>query len=169
MLTLKIGTIKVSGQSGQIGQTSHINRSDRSIQVCQIANWTEPLRRSRRDDRNAYIEHPIRSPDERVMPSGRPAPRSDRSRDQSDRSETPSPSYELYFDTGFDRVSTPNGYRPPHPIYMKGHGRLREIPIDSHIYPLLFSANPNFSNLICCSSLVSTAFDGVLSGLPTSE
>jgi len=58
--------------------------------------------------------------------------RSDRSRDRSDRSETPNPSYELYFDTGFDRVSTPNGYRPPHPIYMKGHGRLRVIPIESH-------------------------------------
>jgi len=44
--------------------------------------------------------------------------RSDRSRD---RSETANPSYELYFDMGFDRVPTPNGYRPHHPIYMKGH------------------------------------------------
>ena len=95
--------------------------------------------------------------------------RSDRSRDRSDRSETPSPSYELYFDTGFDRVPTPNGYRPPHPIYMKGHDRLRVIPINSHIYPLLFPPNPNFSNLIYCSLLVSTAFEDVLSGLPTSE
>ena len=80
---------------GRTGQTSPLNRSDRSRQVCQIANSTAPLRRSRRYDRNAYIERLIRSPDERVMPPGRPAPRperSDRSRDRSDRSETPSPS-----------------------------------------------------------------------------
>ena len=37
------------------------------------------MRRSRRDDRNAYIERPIWTPDEEVMPPGRPAPRSDRS------------------------------------------------------------------------------------------
>ena len=70
---------RFSGQSGQTGQTSPINWSDRSKQVCEIVNWTAPLRRSRRDDRNPYIEHPIWSPDERVMPPGRPAPRSDRS------------------------------------------------------------------------------------------
>ena len=66
---------------GRTGQTSPLNRSDRSIQVCQIANWTAPLRRSRRDDRNAYIERIIRSPDEGVTPPRRPAPRSDRSRE----------------------------------------------------------------------------------------
>ena len=79
------------------------------------------------------------------MPLGRPAPRSDRSdrsRDRSDRSETHNPSQELYFDTGFDRVPTPNEYIPPHPIYMKGYGRLRVIPIDSHIYPLSFTSKP---------------------------
>ena len=64
---------------GRTGQTSPLNRSDRSRQICQIANWTTPLRRSRRDDRNAYIERLIRSPDEGVMPPGRPAPRSKRS------------------------------------------------------------------------------------------
>jgi hypothetical protein len=65
-------------QSGQIGQTYHPNWSDRSRQLCQIDNWTSPLRRSRWDDRNADIEHPIWTPDEEVMPPGRPAPRSDR-------------------------------------------------------------------------------------------
>jgi len=75
----KLARLRFSGQSRQTGQTSHMNRSDRSRQVCQIANWTAPLRRSRRDNRNAYIERPIRSPDEGVMPPGRPAPRSDRS------------------------------------------------------------------------------------------
>ena len=64
---------------GRTGQTSPLNRSDWSRQVCQIANWTAPLRISRRDHRNAYIERLIRSPDEGVMPPRRPAPRSDRS------------------------------------------------------------------------------------------
>ena len=38
------------------------------------------MRRSRLDGRNAYMERLIWSPDEKVMPFGRPAPRSDRSR-----------------------------------------------------------------------------------------
>ena len=80
MLHPKLARLRFSGQSGQTGQTSHMNQSDRSIQVCQITNWTAPLRRSRQDDRNAYIERLIRSPDEGVMPPRRPAPRSDRSR-----------------------------------------------------------------------------------------
>ena len=88
MLTLKIGTMKVFWTIwvGPVrplpwtGQTSPLNRSDRSRQVWQIENWTAPLRRSRRDDRNAYIERLIRSPDEGVMPPRRPAPRSNRSR-----------------------------------------------------------------------------------------
>ena len=75
----KLARFRFSGQSGQTGQTSHINGSDRSRQVCQIANWTAPLCRSHRDDRNAYIERLIWSPDEDVMPPWRPAPRSDRS------------------------------------------------------------------------------------------
>ena len=75
----KLAQFRFSGQSGETGQTSLLNRSDRSRQVCQITKWTTPLRRSRRDNRNAYIERPIWSPDEGVMPPGRPAPRSDRS------------------------------------------------------------------------------------------
>ena len=59
---------------GRTDQTSPLNRSDWSIQVCQIANWTAPLRRSHRDNRNAYIEHPIWTTDEEVMPPGRSAP-----------------------------------------------------------------------------------------------
>ena len=73
---------RFSGQSGQTGQTSPIHWSDRSKQVCQIVNWTAPLRRSRRDDRNPYIEHPIWSPDERVMAL-------DTGSDWSDRSGRP--------------------------------------------------------------------------------
>ena len=48
--------------------------------------------------------------------------RSDRFGDRSDRSRMPNSSYELYFDTIFGRVSTPKGYKPPHPINMKGYG-----------------------------------------------
>ena len=44
---------------GRTGQTSPLNRSDRSRLICQIAKWTTPLRRSRRDDRNAYVERLI--------------------------------------------------------------------------------------------------------------
>ena len=70
---------RFAGQSGRTGHTDRVNWSDRSRQLCQIVNWTSPLRISRRDNRNAYIERLIRTPDEEVMPPGRPAPRSDRS------------------------------------------------------------------------------------------
>jgi hypothetical protein len=46
------------------GLTFHPDRSDQSA---QNANWTSPLHRSSRDDRNAYVERPVRSPNERVM------------------------------------------------------------------------------------------------------
>ena len=81
-------------QTGRTSQTGHVNRSDRSRQLCQIVNRTSPLCRSCRDDRNAYIERPIWTPDEEVMPPGRSAPRSDRSDmfgDRSYRSEMPNP------------------------------------------------------------------------------
>ena len=53
-----------------------------------MINWTAPLSRSRRDDRNAYIERLIWSTDEEVMPSERSAPRSDRSSGDQTGSET---------------------------------------------------------------------------------
>ena len=71
--------MRFAEQSGQTGQTYCVKRSDRSRQICQIVNWTSPLHRSHRDDRIAHIERPIWTPDEEVMPPGRPAPRSDRS------------------------------------------------------------------------------------------
>ena len=116
---------RFSRQYGQTGQTSHINWSDRSRQVCQIGNWTAPLHRSRRDDRNAYIERPIWSLDEGDMTSGRSAPRVDRS-DRFVGAVIPvSFRRKLYFGMGSARVSTLFGARPPHPISIKGHGRLR--------------------------------------------
>ena len=60
---------------------------------------------------------------------------------------------------------------PPHPINIKGHGRL-ENPIEQNqykLYFLSFSPNPSFSNPICCSSFVSATFEGVLGGLPIIE
>ena len=65
---------RFAGQSGRTGQTGRINQSNRSGQICQFVNWTSSLHRSRRDDRNAYTERPIWSPNEEVMPPGRPAP-----------------------------------------------------------------------------------------------
>jgi hypothetical protein len=49
------------------------NRSDRCAQTGQtgLGDITSPLRSSRRDDRNAYIEHPICSSYEGVMTLGR--------------------------------------------------------------------------------------------------
>ena len=76
------------GQTRQTGQTDCVNWSDRSGQLHQIVNWTIPLHRSRRDDRNAYMERPIWSPDEKVMPPEIHVPQSDWS---IDRSGTPSP------------------------------------------------------------------------------
>jgi hypothetical protein len=55
------------------------HRSDRSDQNAQNSNWTSPLLRSRRDDRNAYVERLVRSPDEGVMVLARTRPALDRS------------------------------------------------------------------------------------------
>ena len=105
----KLARLRFSGQSGKTGQTSHRNRSDWSRKVCPIVNWTAPLRRSRRDDRNAYIERLIWSSDESVMASGKLDTGSDRS-DRSgrpvgpvrpDRYKLHSPRLELYFDAEF--------------------------------------------------------------------
>jgi hypothetical protein len=57
------------------GLTFHRNRSD---QIAQNANWTSPLCKSRRDDRNAYVERPVQSPDEGVMVLARTSPAPDR-------------------------------------------------------------------------------------------
>ena len=43
-----------------------------------MINWIVPLRRSRRDSQNAYMERLILSSDEEVMLSRRPASRYDR-------------------------------------------------------------------------------------------
>jgi hypothetical protein len=60
----------------------------RSGQIVQNANWTSPLRRSHRDDQNAYVERPVRSPDEGVVVLARTSPVPD----QSDRCSQPNPS-----------------------------------------------------------------------------
>ena len=91
MLTTKIGRLCRSVRP------VCTNRSDRSRLLCQNANWTSPLRSSRRDNRNAYVERLIWNSDERVMASGR----LDTGSDWSDWSELRSPSLELYFDAEF--------------------------------------------------------------------
>ena len=72
-MTTKIGT------TGETGQTSSLNRSDRSGEFVQNAKYTSPLRRSRRDDRNAYMEHPIWTLDEIDMALGSSTLQADRS------------------------------------------------------------------------------------------
>ena len=52
-------------------------------------------------------------------------------------------------------------------IYMKGHGRLSVIPIESTHLSFTFYLQTLAFPTPCCSSLVSTAFEGVLGGLPT--
>jgi hypothetical protein len=63
------------------GLTCHPHRSDLPDQSAQNANWTSPLRISRREDRNAYVECLVRSPDEGVMVLAR----TNSARDRSDR------------------------------------------------------------------------------------
>ena len=54
--------LRFDGQFGRTGMTGYIKRSDRLGQICQMINWTSPLRRSRQGDRNAYMEHSIWRP-----------------------------------------------------------------------------------------------------------
>jgi hypothetical protein len=82
--------------------------------------------------------------------------------------------YELgvVFWHAFVRVSTPNGARPPLPINIKGHGRLKDYPqsnllnLSFIVFTFSFSL-PYFSNPMCCSSTTSAAWEGVLAGLPS--
>jgi hypothetical protein len=69
----------IADSAALTGLAFHPHRLDRSYQSAQNTNWTTPLRRSRRDDRNAYVEHPVRSPDEGVMVLARTNPAPDRS------------------------------------------------------------------------------------------
>ena len=39
--------------------------------VPQITYLIEPCQRAHRDDQNGYLDHPIRSPDGKVMPPGK--------------------------------------------------------------------------------------------------
>ena len=134
-----------SEQSGQTSQTCHLNQLDRSRKVCQIINWIAPLRRSRLDDRNAYMECPIWSPDEKVMPSGRPAPRSDRSRGGQTGSKRRIRVRSCILTRDLLGFRFLMGTDLP-TLYMKGHGRLRVVPIDSSTLPYFLSPNPSFSN-----------------------
>ena len=58
------------------------------------------------------------------------------------------------------------------PYKYKGSRPIRKKTIEQNqykLYFLSFSPNPSFSNPICCSSLISVTFEGVLGGLPTLE
>jgi hypothetical protein len=60
-----------NGRSGITRLDRPLPQLDRPSQSPQKVIWTSPLDRSRRVDQDQYIEHPIRSPDERNMASGR--------------------------------------------------------------------------------------------------
>ena len=62
----------------------------------------------------------------------------------------------------FVRLSTPKGYRPPHLINMKGYGRLRVSNRSNTNLFIFFTFS--FPISICCSSLVSMAFEDALTG-----
>jgi len=58
----KLAQFRSAGQYEQTSQTGYVNRTNRFGKHCKISNWTAPLRRAHRDNRNAYIERPIWSP-----------------------------------------------------------------------------------------------------------
>jgi hypothetical protein len=74
-----IQLLVIADSAALTGLTFDPHQSDRSDKSAQNANWTSPLRRSHRDDRNAYVERPVRSPDEGVMVLARTNPTPDRS------------------------------------------------------------------------------------------
>ena len=90
--------------------------------------------------------------------------------DWSDRSKwNPSKTRDFNRFRSCNRISC--GISPPHPINIKGHGRL-EHPIDqiNTTFIFLLSFCPSFfPSTIYCSSFVSTSIEGVLFGLPTLE
>ena len=64
------------------------------------------------------------------------------------------------------------GVSLPHPINIKGHGRLRIEPnrtnqIHLSFIVFIFSLYPTFPTSTCCSSLVSMVFEDALAGLPS--
>ena len=68
-------------------------------------------------------------------------------------------------------IEIPCEISPPHPINIKGHGRLKDNPIESikntSFILLPYSLYPTFPTSTCCSSLVSMAFEDALAGLPS--
>jgi hypothetical protein len=114
MFAPKIGT------SCLTGQTCGSHRSDRCGQRPRNTIWASPSDRSRRVDQDSYVEHPNWSPDEGDMTYTRSARRVHRS-DRCPRVRTKTRSPDRFrLVKGF-----PCGARPPHPINIKGHGRLR--------------------------------------------
>ena len=90
--------------------------------------------------------------------------------DRSDRSKwNPSTTRDFNRFRSCNRISC--GISPPHPINIKGHGRLG-YPIDQiqKTFIFLLSFCPSFfPSTICCSSFVSTSIEGILCGLPILE
>jgi len=142
----KLAQFRSAGQSEQTSQTGYVNQTNRFGKHCKISNWTAPLRRAHRDNRNAYIERPIWSRGGGWIYASR---KTYTWYDQSRGGQTgPSSQSELevVFWHGICLVSTPIRYKPPHPIYIwratsdSGHPQSNQYTLS-----LLFP-NPNFSN-----------------------
>jgi hypothetical protein len=149
----------IADSAALTGLTFHPHRSDRSDQSAQNANCTSPLRRSRRDNRNAYVERLVRSPDEGVIVLERTSPVPDRSH-RWDPTVWPVLAAKSELGVVFwCRICT--GARPPHPIFMKVHGRLRDTQSNLSL-PCTFYPLNTFSNLHASRLFISMTWDGIL-------
>jgi hypothetical protein len=162
LIWLVIGHIADS--AALTGLTFHPHRSDWSDQSAQNANWTSPLCRSRRDNQNAYVERPVRSPDEGVMVLARTS-------SAPDRSDWWGPTvwpviaakselgvvFQYHICIGFDSYW---GKTSPQYIY-EGSWAIEGNTIESIITSTFYLSTP-FSNLYASRLLISMTWDGVL-------
>ena len=71
----RVGLIRVDiGKAIQVKDQGWLGHG---AKVTQITHLTAPCRESLRDDQNGYLDHPIRSPDEKVTRPGKIAGRTE--------------------------------------------------------------------------------------------
>jgi hypothetical protein len=116
------------------------------------------------------MERPIWSPDdEKIMPLGRPVPRSH----QSDRSKAVRP-VETVRDGSCILTRDMFGFRLLRvqtfsPYLYEGPWPIEGIPNQLNTLPFTFYPQTLSFPIPCCSFFVFTAFEGVMSGLPISR
>ena len=126
----------------ETGQTFYPNWSDWSGKLIQNAKWTSQFDSSCRVDQDSYVEHPIWSPDEGDMTSGRSAPRTDRS-DQFAGAVRPvlvcRIRIQVVFWHGNYQVFDPIRSKTSPPYIYKGPRAIEVNPIDQNISIYYFS------------------------------